>query len=217
MSKASIVLVKAFTQDKNAGNPTGIVLQAEKLTDDQMQLIAKELGFAESVFVLPSDKANFCLRFFAPNHEVDLCGHGTIATFHALLEHGLIDLAGQEQKELTQETRAGLLGVTCYKDGRIVMTQTAPNFGEIEQNKVRIAELLGISESDIADMPIQVVSTGTPKLLIPLRTLEAVRSVKPDLEGIKSYCRATTARGFYPFTMESPIPNTDFFARLLVD
>ncbi|HKX24026.1 MAG TPA: PhzF family phenazine biosynthesis protein [Candidatus Saccharimonadales bacterium] len=212
--KATAILVKSFTQDKSAGNPAGVVLQAEQLTDEQMQHIAKELGFAESIFVLPSDKADFRLRFFAPNHEVDLCGHGTIATFHTLLEHGLIDLGGADQKELTQETRAGLLGVTCHKDGRIVMAQTEPVFGEVEHDKTRIAKLLSIAEDDIADdLPIQVVSTGTPKLLIPLRSLEAVRAIKPDLEGVKYYCRSTTARGFYPFTTESPIPNADFFAR----
>jgi len=212
--KAKVVLLKSFTQDESAGNPAGVVLQAEQLTDEQMQHIAKKLGFAESIYVLPSDKADFRLRFFAPNHEVDLCGHGTIAAFHALLEHGFIDLAGKKQKKLTQKTRAGLLGVTCHKDGQIVMTQNEPVFGEIEQNKARIAQLIGVTENEIAnDLPIQVVSTGTPKLLIPLNSLETVRKVKPDIEGIKAYCRSTTARGFYPFTTESPIPETDFFAR----
>jgi PhzF family phenazine biosynthesis protein len=212
--KATAILVKSFTQDKGAGNPAGVVLRAEQLTDEQMQRIAKKLGFAESIFVLPSDKADFRLRFFAPSHEVDLCGHGTIAAFHTLLEHGLIDMSGEEQKELVQETRAGLLGVACHKDGQIVMTQNEATFGEIEQNKARIAQLLGISESEIADhLPMQVVSTGTPKLLIPLNSLEAVRKVKPDIEGVKAYCRSTTARGFYPFTTESPILDTDFFAR----
>ena len=69
--KVTVVLVKSFTKDKSAGNPAGIVLDAEDLTDEQMQQIAKELGFAETAFVLPSDKADFRVRFFAPNHEVD--------------------------------------------------------------------------------------------------------------------------------------------------
>lgn len=207
------MLVKSFTQDKSAGNPAGIVLDAQNLTDEQMQQIAKELGFSETAFVLPSDKADFRIRFFAPNQEVNLCGHGTIATFHTLLERGLIGLASQEQKELTQETRAGLLAVTCHKDGKIVMAQTEPVFGEVEHDKARIAALLGVTESDISDLPMQIVSTGTPKLLIPLLSLAAVRAVKPDLEGIKAYCHQTGARGFYPFTTETPIADTDFYAR----
>lgn len=212
--KVSVILVKSFTQDSAAGNPAGIVLEAEQLTDEQMQSIATELGFAETMFVLPSDRANFRLHFFAPQHEVDLCGHGTIASFHILRERGAISLGSQAQKDFTQETRAGLLAVTCHQDGRVVMTQADPVFGQIEQDKARIARLLGITTDDISDsLPSQVISTGTPKLIIPVQTLEAVRRIKPDLEGIKAYCRATKARGFYPFTTESPIADTDFFAR----
>ncbi|HVQ44254.1 MAG TPA: PhzF family phenazine biosynthesis protein [Candidatus Saccharimonadia bacterium] len=212
--KAAAILVKSFTQDQAAGNPAGIVLDADKLTDQQMQHIATELGFAETMFVLPSSKADFRLRFFAPNHEVDLCGHGTIASFHVLLEQGRLDLDGHEAKDFTQETRAGLLGVTVHGDGRVVMTQNNPTFTEIEEDKANIARLLGIAQNDISsESPIQIVSTGTPKLLIPLRTLPSLRSVKPELKGIKDYCRTTPARGFYPFTTESPIAGTDFFAR----
>ena len=213
-AEVDVALVKSFTTDVSAGNPAGIVLQAEGLTDDQMQHVARELGFAETMFVLPSAEADIRLRFFAPQHEVDLCGHGTIATFHTLLGRGLLDLAGQEQKAFTQETRAGLLAVTCHQDGRIVMTQTDPVFGEVEPDTSRIANLLGISKEEIAaGLPLQVVSTGTPKLLIPLQSLAALRAVRPDIEGIKAYCRATTARGFYPFTAESPISGSDFYAR----
>jgi len=214
MSRVKVFLVTSFTQDKHAGNPAGVVLHAESLSDEQMQRIATKLGFAETAFVLPSDKADFRLRFFAPNHEVDLCGHGTIATFHVLRTQGLVDLENKEKNSLIQETRAGLLTVTCHQDGRIVMAQTDPIFGEIEKDKARIAALLGIIESDmVEDLPTQVVSTGTPKLLIPLKSLAAVRAITPDIEGIKAYCRATTARGFYPFTTESPIAGADFYAR----
>lgn len=179
-----------------------------------MQRIATELGFAETVFVLPSSRADFLLRFFAPHHEVDLCGHGTIASFHVLREQGRISLDGHEAKDFTQETRAGLLGVTVHKDGQVVMSQNNPTFAEIDEDKAKIAKLLGITQNDISPQsPTQIVSTGTPKLLIPLRTLAALRSVKPDLEGIKEYCRATSARGFYPFTTKSPRSGTDFFAR----
>jgi trans-2,3-dihydro-3-hydroxyanthranilate isomerase len=150
---------------------------------------------------------------FAPQHEVDLCGHGTIATFHALREQGRITLSGRDQIQLVQETRAGLIAVTCYKDGRIVMAQTEPVFGRIEEDKAKIARLLGITSRDIAGLPLQIVSTGTPKLLIPLKSVMAERAVTPDLEGVKVYCRATGARGFYPFTTESPVPGTDFYAR----
>lgn len=211
--KTQIVLAKSFTTDKSAGNPTGIVLDASTLTAKQMQHIAATLGFAESVFVLPSTEADFQLRFFAPKHEVDLCGHGTVAALHTLIEQGMVKPADNQPLELTQITRAGRLAVTCHPDGRIVMAQNHPQFGAIEPDRARITKLLNLTEDSLLDLPLQVVSTGTPKLLIPLRSLAAVRAVQADLEGIKAYCRATTARGFYPFTLESPISGTDFFAR----
>lgn len=218
--QVTIHLVKSFTQNPEQGNPTGIVLEADTLTDDQMQHIATELNFAESVFVQsPTIKgADFRLRFFAPNHEVDLCGHGTIGAFHTLVAQGKVRIDEKADSIiLTQETRAGTLAVICYADGRVVMKQKDPEFGVIEEDKESIAYMLGIAGTDFVEtIPLQVVSTGTPKLLVPLKSLRALRNVRYDqasIEAIKQYCRRTAARGMYAFTMESPIAGTDFYAR----
>src|SRR6266540_3618582 len=143
--QVTVFLVKSFTQDKNFGSPTGIVLDADDLSEQQMQTIATKLNFAESAFVLASEKADYRLRFFAPNYEVALCGHATIASFHLLVEQGHITFGEADHVTLTQETSAGLLQVTCYKDGRIVMSQNEPTFGAIEADRNRVAGLLGIS------------------------------------------------------------------------
>lgn len=215
--RANIKLVKSFTQNPEQGSPTGVVLDADKLklTDAQMQHIAAELGFAESAFVQASAVADYRLRFFAPNQEVDLCGHATIASFHALLEQGRIQIDKALGKTtLVQQTRAGTLAVTCYSDGRIVMKQNDPQFGRIEENQGRIADMLGLIVGDlVCGLPAQIVSTGTPKLLVPLNDLVALRRVRPDLEAIKNYCHDTGARGIYPFTAQSPIAGADFYAR----
>jgi trans-2,3-dihydro-3-hydroxyanthranilate isomerase len=218
--QANVHLVKSFTQNPEQGSPTGVVLDADNLSDAQMQHIATELNFAESVFVQSPtvEGADYRLRFFAPNHEVDLCGHGTIGGFRTLIEQGKVTIEKELGKVvLVQETRAGTLEVTCYADGRIVMKQKDPEFGTVEENKERVAQMLGIPVTDfIDDLPLQVVSTGTPKLFVPLKSLEALRAIRYDrsgIEAIKDYCRNTTARGIYPFTMESPIPETDFYAR----
>lgn len=223
--QANIHLVKSFTQNPEQGSPTGVVLDADNLTDTHMQQIATELNFAESAFVLPphSDDADYRLRFFAPKGEVDLCGHATIATFHTLVEQGRINIDEKTGKaDLVQETRAGKLGVTCYDDGRVVMKQKDPEFGAIEEDRGRIAQMLGFStlvgSHEIYsifpdDLPLQVVSTGTPKLLIPLLETWILRMVEPDLEAIKSYCSETGGRGFYPFATEGLMQPADFYAR----
>lgn len=83
--------VDAFTKDGKGGNPAGVCLDGSGLSDLQMQSIAAKVGFSETAFVLPSQSADFRLRFFTPTTEVNLCGHATVATFHLLQEHGRIN------------------------------------------------------------------------------------------------------------------------------
>lgn len=73
-----------FTSTPGSGNPAGVVLDADQLTELEMQRIARMNGFTETTFVLASDQADYRMRYFAPEREMDLCGHGTIAALTAL-------------------------------------------------------------------------------------------------------------------------------------
>lgn len=90
MKKVSIYQVDAFTGKPFAGNPAGVVPEAEGLVGEELQLIAREMNLSETAFVTRSQDAgaDFDVRFFTPVTEVDLCGHATIATFHLLAELG---------------------------------------------------------------------------------------------------------------------------------
>lgn len=211
--KEQAFLVKAFTKEKEQGNPAGVVLHADHLSSDQMTAIAGELGFSESAFVQKSDLADYKVRFFTPTQEVDLCGHATIATFHILVQNNKIIFDGSGPVQKTQETRAGVLPVTCYPDGLIVMDQNRPHFYEPDLNRRILAQFLSLNENDLLDYPIQSVSTGTPKLIIPVRSLDLLFAINPDLEGIAKYCKERKARGFYPFTLETQDKDSDFHAR----
>jgi PhzF family phenazine biosynthesis protein len=79
--KVKAKIVNAFTDSLEGGNPAGVVLDSPELTDKQMADITKQLKVSETAFVFPSEKADFNIRFFSPDIEVDLCGHATIATF----------------------------------------------------------------------------------------------------------------------------------------
>lgn len=210
--KIVINLVKSFTQNPEQGNPTGIILEADNLTDEQMLSIAKKLNFSESAFVQKSEKATYRTRFFAPEKEVALCGHATLATFHILVEEGKLSFEDNEVS-ITQETLAGILPITGHKDGLIVMTQRNSEFFPIETDRKLLARLLGISLEEILEQPIQAVSTGTPKLIIPVVSLDVLRKIQPDLEGIKEYCKKKDAKGFYPYTTETIEKGSDFHAR----
>jgi PhzF family phenazine biosynthesis protein len=81
----SLSWVDAFTGTPLAGNPAGVCLLSEPLPASTMQSLATELGIAETAFVVPTDQSNtFDLRWFSPQVEIDLCGHATLASAHAL-------------------------------------------------------------------------------------------------------------------------------------
>ncbi len=174
-------IVDAFATQRYAGNPCGVITNAEGLSDAQMQAIARELNLSETAFVLPSKVADFRVRFFTPAVEIPLAGHPTIATMHALVEDGRISLSVGPRR-VHQELRVGVLPVDIDRDGRnvrITMTQAPPEFGP-ELDRARFARALGISLGDLrTDAPIQVVSTGTPQAMVPVASLNVLQRLQP--------------------------------------
>ena len=164
-----VYTLNAFTDDVSGGNPAGVVLDADNLTEKQMQGIAKKVGFSETAFVMSSDSADFRVRFFTPSDEVDLCGHATIATFKLLLLKGRIATGVYKQ-----ETLAGILSVEALADGSILMEQSIPEYYEIIEPS-EIAKSLGLLVSELSeDYPVQVVSTGLKDIMVPVKSLEAL-------------------------------------------
>lgn len=80
----------AFSREPNQGNPAGIVLNGDKLTDEEMQEIANKVGFNETEFPVQSEVADFRILFFKAGHEMNLCGHATMATVYALKNKRII-------------------------------------------------------------------------------------------------------------------------------
>lgn len=198
-----VKLLKGFTQDPKQGNPAGIVTDYEAFSKRDMQGIAAEIGFSVTVFIEKSGENSFDIRFFTPTEEDLVCGHGTIAAFHTLLDEGQISLNDNEVVEAVQNTGAGELNIECYEDGKIVMEQNKPCTVDYSHDKEKIAELLGIERNTLMDLPIETIDTGKPKIMIPVKSLDALFDIEPDLEGIEEYCKKSSSKGFYPFTFET--------------
>src|SRR5258708_37716505 len=101
---APLWIVDAFTDHPFAGNPAAVCLLSGPRGDRWMQQTAAEMNLSETAFLTPRDDG-FSLRWFTPAVEVDLCGHATLASAHALWERG--DLAAGETARF--HTRSGLL------------------------------------------------------------------------------------------------------------
>lgn len=193
-----VYTLNAFTDDVSGGNPAGVVLDADNLNKNQMQDIAKKVGFSETAFVMKSNFADFRVRFFTPSDEVDLCGHATIATFKLLLLTERIH-AGK----YTQETLAGILSVEALADGGIMMEQSIPIYCDI-LGPNEIAKSLGLEISEIDEtLPIQVVSTGLKDIIVPVKSLDALKKIKPDFEAITDISRRNDSVGYHVFTREA--------------
>lgn len=198
------------------GNPAGVVLEAKALSEAAMQAVARSVGFNETAFVLPSRKADLRLRYFTPGHEVDLCGHATIGSFVALHQHGLLPGEGFPRR-LIMETGAGLLPVTVEKGepGPIVIMAQAPaQFARFNGSRAALARVLGIGEGDLhPDLPPLYGSTGLWTLAVPIRTLDAIRRMKPLSAEFPSVLLERPGASVHPFCLETTDPAARMHAR----
>lgn len=193
-----VYTLNSFTQEKNGGNPAGVVLNADSLEEEKMQKVAQRIGFSETAFVEKSNKADYRIRFFTPNSEVELCGHATIATFNLMVTQKLINFG-----TYTIETKAGILEVSINEDHDVFLTQALPEFFE-EIDKEKIADSLQINPNELlCDLPIQIVSTGLRDILIPVKSIEVLEKINPDFNQIIEISKEYNVIGYHLFVLGS--------------
>ncbi|MFB7119120.1 PhzF family phenazine biosynthesis isomerase [Bacillus tropicus] len=204
MKTINVFHYDAFTNKPNMGNPAGIVLEADGLTEEEMQRIAEKVGFNETSFVLPSEVADIRMRYFTPGFEMDLCGHGTVATIFALRERGLLE----EKKNLTIEAKAGILpiqiGVNENGETFIKMRQAAPQFKEFTGSKEELAHSIGLVVNDLdVSLPIVYGSTGNWTVIVPIKNLDACERMKPNNEMFPSVLKEVPNASIHPICLET--------------
>lgn len=203
----------AFTTTPGRGNPAGIVFDARSLTDDAMQQIAAKVGFNETTFVLPSDRADIKLRYFTPGSEMNLCGHATVASFTALHQRGAFD----ERTALTVETKAGILPISVEvreNTPYIWMTQASPQFIPFAGDRAAVAASIGLEVSDLDDsLPIVYGSTGIWTLILPVRGLDAMRRMQPQNALFPDLLTQQPHASIHPICFETVDPAVDMHAR----
>jgi len=182
MKKARYVRVDVFAKKAFGGNPLAVFPDGRNLTPNEMQLITKEMNLSETTFVFPPTKgsgADFRVRIFVPDKEIPYAGHPTIGTFYVLAREGRIRLK-DGITTVMMEVKAGVMPVEIHSKRRIiekvVTVQNLPEFGEVFNDVGPFARALSLNEDDFdpRKMPIQLVSTGLPWAICPVRTREAV-------------------------------------------
>ncbi|MFZ5968708.1 MAG: PhzF family phenazine biosynthesis protein [Bacillota bacterium] len=206
-----IYQVDAFADRPFGGNPAGVVPDSRGLSEKEMQKIAREMNLSETAFVtaLRDEEADFHVRFFTPEQEVDLCGHATIAAFYVMTKKGYIEVNGGK-KVITQKTKAGTLPVEIEiaqtDQIHVMMTQAKPMFGEQIKDIGVLAEIMGTKEDEIGisgkTILPQIVSTGLHDIIMPVVSLKALKRIKPDMERLALYSKQMGVIGVHAFTLE---------------
>jgi PhzF family phenazine biosynthesis protein len=203
-----IFQVDAFTTDRFTGNPAGVVLDADALTDVEMLAIARELNNADTAFVLKPDAEGHDLRvrFFTPRTEASFVGHATVATHFVLSRDGVPSIKGVGGRA-KQKQKSGLVDVEVRGEGadrRIAIRQPAPPLGRQLNDRERLAVLdaLALSTGDIdTRCPLRIVGGAGTRLLIGVRSTEQLKQLKPDFSRLTTLSAQLGAAGFFVFTL----------------
>ncbi|GJL55157.1 MAG: phenazine biosynthesis protein PhzF [Nitrospirales bacterium] len=199
-----------FTDVAFGGNPVAVFPHAPDLINREFQQIAREMNLSETVFVQPPTQANadFKLRIFTPTHEIPFAGHPVLGTCFVLGARQ--ELTIQEPiTHIHYECNIGVFSAELYvlkgTIDRVVMSQPRPQFIELvdkAEDQYDIAQALGLKNASLNhhQFPLEVVSTGLPVLIVPIRSLTSVKSIVPDHNAIVDICQRFGANGIMTYS-----------------
>jgi len=173
-----VLRIAAFSQGNQGGNPAGVLISEKLPSAEEMQKIAKDVGFSETAFAMP-EAGNWRVRYFAPETEIPFCGHATIALGAALamregdgrfslkLNHAEISVEGRKEGEL--------FAASLQSPGT---RNRAATEVEIEQ----ALALFNYEKDDLAQgIPPALIHAGADHIVLPLRSREKLASMHYDL------------------------------------
>ncbi|MCB1022390.1 MAG: PhzF family phenazine biosynthesis protein [Bryobacterales bacterium] len=167
-----LLQVDAFTPKPFGGNPAAVCFLEQAAEEDWMQNTAVEMNLSETAFLVPQDDGSYGLRWFTPATEVDLCGHATLASAHALWETGRL----APDAEARFRTKSGLL--VCRRAGdAIEMDFPATPVREAPAPK-GLVEALGAEPT--------FVGVSRFDVFCELDSEQTVRALTPDHRGLKN-------------------------------
>ncbi len=216
-----------FTNEPFGGNPLAVFPDAGQLTDRELQQIAREMNLSETVFVLPptDTRAVSRIRIFTPSQEIPFAGHPVLGTFYVLGVLKRFPL----QEPVTQifyECHLGVfpleLVILKGQIEQVVMSQPSPEFVDVVTQMdvlYELAKALGVHKSLISDLPfpVEVVSTGLPVLIVPIRTLTGMKAMQVNHAEIRDICSRLGANGILVYTTMTLEEETTVHTRMFAD
>jgi len=202
-----IRIVDVFTERPFAGNQLAVVLNADGISGETMQSVAREMNFSETTFVLAPDERDHAarVRIFTPAAELPFAGHPTVGTAWVLWKEGLVKNGGDS---FILEERVGPVAVRLQRDGGrelIWMTHPPVKFEQTIPDRALVASALGLSEADLTpSVPLQVATTGNPFLFVALRDRRAVDAASSDASRLNRIFAGREALAVFMFAVDGP-------------
>ncbi len=192
MKKLQFKKIDAFATTKSDGNPAGYIRlnSLSDITDSEMQQIGKELkGFVNEVgYIAQTSETCFSLKFFSSECEVDFCGHATIAIMYDLIKN---DDKLKQFESVDIQTNRGKLFVKnrILNEDAVYIMSPIPYYNPTNLNIVNISNALRIVPSAILSTePISIINAGLTTLIIPIKNINAILEISPDMEELKKFC-----------------------------
>jgi trans-2,3-dihydro-3-hydroxyanthranilate isomerase len=198
------VQLDVFTRKPLTGNPLAIFTDARGLTHRQMQALAREMNLSETTFILPREpqveaEEGKRVRIFTVEEELPFAGHPTLGT-------ALYLQSTAASREIVLDLNVGKIGVRFSTDSNRRSNRVAGDvFGEMRQRDPefgptlppdKVASALGNAEI-ATEWSSQIVSTGLPFAIVPIRDEKALANLKPDLAKVGALLEGTGARFCY--------------------
>jgi trans-2,3-dihydro-3-hydroxyanthranilate isomerase len=213
----AFVQLDVFSSRPFEGNQLAVFLDGRRLSDQEMQTLAQEMNLSETTFILPRDASTerergVRVRIFTVQEELPFAGHPTLGT--AFQVRGA---TGAD--EIVLDLNVGKVHVRFEEQpGQPVfgeMTQVNPEFGT-RHDREAVVRATGLKDGDIdPSLPIQTISTGLPFTVVPIRGLEIIRQLHPDLRSSAGYLEQSGGKFFYFVSRETVDPAAGLHARMM--
>ncbi|UNK41699.1 PhzF family phenazine biosynthesis protein [Luteimonas sp. S4-F44] len=217
MTSRRFVQVDVFADRPGAGNPLAVVLDADELTDEAMQAIARWTRLPETTFVFPpsSDAASYRIRMFSPRREVPFAGHPSVGTAHVVLDAGL---AQPRDGVLVQEGIAGCLPLAVVGAGAsrtiAVRTPRARIVEVASSEDPRLRPTLGSLPPGA--LPPVLMDGGRRWWLAEVADEATLRAAAPQWDAIAALAEATGSMGVCAFARSAGGSDYDLAVRAFV-
>lgn len=215
---SNFYIVDVFGEKRFSGNQLAVFLDAGHLSDDEMQLLAREMNYSETTFVLsgePGD-AGYDVRIFTPEKELDFAGHPTIGTAFIIQKH----IIKEPVEKVVLNLKAGQIPVTFSgerESGMLWMDHVEPTFGDMFDANI-FTKILDLPLDAIDNRyPIHEISTGLPHIIVPLRNLDALKKAKVVKDEYFEFIRTTWAKCILVFCPRGYDESHDMGVRMFAD